>query len=156
MSDEDIESGARWDEGIAKQLDETDFGIVCVTRANQAGPWLIFEAGALAKSVEKGRVVPLFIELLPSDLTGPLTAFQGRQLDEDGVRRLVNDLNEAAEKKISKERLDGIFKRMWPDLASAVSDALIDGCLIDGCLLAAGPPFTGAFFKESSAHHIGE
>jgi hypothetical protein len=49
MSDEDIDSGARWNDSIAKSLDDTHFGIVCATRENQHAPWLIFEAGALAK-----------------------------------------------------------------------------------------------------------
>jgi hypothetical protein len=86
MSDEEIGSGQRWNEAIAHSLDETDFGIVCVTRANQHAPWLIFEAGAVAKSVKKGRVVPLYIDLLSTDITGPLEAFQGRSLDENGPR----------------------------------------------------------------------
>jgi hypothetical protein len=85
---------------------------------------LIFEAGAVAKSVEKGRVVPLCIDLPPSDITGPLEAFQGRSLDKDGVRRLVQDLNEAAEKKMPKERLDGVFNAMWPELEAAIEEAI--------------------------------
>jgi hypothetical protein len=89
MSDADIGSGQRWNEAISKSLDETDFGIVCVTRANQHAPWLIFEAGALAKSVNEGRVVPLCIDLKSAEVTGPLSGFQGRALDRDGVKRLV-------------------------------------------------------------------
>ena len=99
MSDEEIGSGQRWNEAIAHSLDETDFGIVCVTRANQHAPWLIFEAGAVAKSVKKGRVVPL-------------------------VRRLVHDLNEAAEKKMPKERLDAVLNAIWPELEAAIDEAL--------------------------------
>jgi hypothetical protein len=124
MSDEEISSGQRWNEAITKSLDETDFGIVCVTRANQHAPWLIFEAGALTKSVNEGCVVPLCIDLKSAEVTGPLSGFQGRSLDEDGVRRLVQDLNEAAEKKMPKERLDGIFKNMWPDLEAAIREAM--------------------------------
>ena len=89
MSDENIVSGARWNEAIAKELGETNFGIVCVTRGNQHAPWLIFEAGALAKSVEMARVVPLCIDLSFSEITGPLSGFQGRPLDRNGVGRLV-------------------------------------------------------------------
>jgi hypothetical protein len=48
MSSRDISAGARWQVEIARQLDTTDFGIVCVTRENQASKWLNFEAGALA------------------------------------------------------------------------------------------------------------
>jgi hypothetical protein len=124
MSEEDIGSGARWNDAITKSLDGTDFGVVCVTRANQKAPWLIFEAGALAKSVEKAKVVPLFIDLPPSDITGPLAAFQGRSLDEEGIRRLVHDLNNAAERKMPKERLDGIFSAMWPEIKAAIDEAL--------------------------------
>jgi hypothetical protein len=86
--------------------------------------WLIFEAGALAKSVNEGRVVPLCIDLKSAEVTGPLSGFQGRALDRDGVKRLVQDLNEAAEKKMPNERLDGIFKAMWPELEAAVLDAI--------------------------------
>jgi hypothetical protein len=49
MSDNNIDGGARWNDALAKALEETDFGIVCVTCANQAAPWLNFEAGAVAK-----------------------------------------------------------------------------------------------------------
>jgi hypothetical protein len=124
MSDEEIGSGQGWNEAIRKSLDETHFGIVCVTRANQHASWLIFEAGALAKSVKEGRVVPLCIDLKSTDVTGPLSGFQARLLDRDGVSRLVRDLNEAAEKKMPKERLDGLFKAMWPELEAAVLEAV--------------------------------
>jgi hypothetical protein len=49
MSDQEIGTGRRWNEEIAKALDDTDFGIVCVTAQNQHAPWLMFEAGGLAK-----------------------------------------------------------------------------------------------------------
>jgi hypothetical protein len=124
MSDEDIGSGARWNDEIAKSLDETDFGIVCVTRANQHAPWLIFEAGALAKSVKKARVVPLCVDLPQSDITGPLAAFQGRVLDEDGLKRLVQDVNEAAEKKVAPDELDDVFAAMWPRVEAAIDKAV--------------------------------
>jgi hypothetical protein len=123
MSDEEIGSGQRWNDAIAKSLDETNFGIVCVTRDNQHAPWLIFEAGALAKSVKVARVVPLYVDLVSSDVTGPLAGFQGRSLDEAGMRRLVHDLSGASEKPMSRERLDEIFDAMWPILEVAVARA---------------------------------
>jgi hypothetical protein len=100
MSDEQIRSGTRWREVIGKALDGTDFGIICLTRSNQHEPWLVFEAGALAKRLEVARLVPLFIDLAPSDVTGPLEGWQGQRLDREGVRRLVFDLNEAADKSV--------------------------------------------------------
>jgi hypothetical protein len=121
MSDEEIGSGARWNDAIAKTLSETNFGIVCVTRANQHAPWLIFEAGALAKSVEAARVVPLCIDLSPAEVTGPLVAFQARELNEAGMRRLVHDLSAASE---NPKELGAVFDAMWPQLAAAVTEAI--------------------------------
>jgi hypothetical protein len=40
MSDEEIASGTRWNDRIAAALETTNFGIVCVTAANQHQPWL--------------------------------------------------------------------------------------------------------------------
>lgn len=119
MSDEEIRSGERWSNEIARSLDQTDFGVVCVTQSNQHAPWLIFEAGALAKSLEIGRVVPLCIDIAPSDVTGPLAAFQGRCLDRDGLWRLVRDIDGACEKSLG-DRLEKLFERMWPDVEAAL------------------------------------
>jgi TIR domain len=129
MSDEQIKSGTRWREVIGTALDKTDFGIICLTRANQHEPWLVFEAGALAKRLEVARLVPLFIEMGPSDVTGPLEGWQGQPLTRDGMKRLVYDLNEAAGeekggKSVPIDRLGGLFDAMWPDLESAVSRAM--------------------------------
>ena len=114
MSDDSIDGGARWNDAIVKALEETDFGIVCVTRANQTAPWLNFEAGAVAKKVGRGRVVPLLIDLPPTDLEGPLTAFQWRLLNEKDVRRLVHDLNKTAEEHVPERRWMGSLTRCGP------------------------------------------
>ena len=124
MSDEKIGSGARWNDAIAQALGETNFGIVCVTRANQYAPWLIFEAGALAKSIELARVVPLCIDLSFSEVTGPLSSFQGRPLDRDGVGRLVYDISAASEKPMTKEQMATVFDVWWPRLEAAVTEAI--------------------------------
>ncbi|MFJ6150126.1 toll/interleukin-1 receptor domain-containing protein [Micromonospora profundi] len=123
MSDEEIQSGTRWNDSIAHSLDATNFGIVCVTRATQNAPWLLFEAGALAKGLEQARVVPLCIDLEPSDITSPLHAFQARKLDQDGMRRLVYELSELAENPRPRESIDTLFEAMWPRLEGAVAEA---------------------------------
>lgn len=120
MSEEDIGSGKRWNDAIAKALGETDFAIVCVTPENQAAPWLVFEAGAIAKTVEVAHVVPLCIGVAPSQVTGPLEAFQGRALNKDGVRRLVHDITTARENPMPKAQVDELFDAMWPKLDAAI------------------------------------
>jgi hypothetical protein len=68
MSESDIAAGARWLNEIDQQLEGTSFAIVCVTRDNQSASWLNFEAGAVAKTIDTSRVVPLAIDLTLSDL----------------------------------------------------------------------------------------
>jgi TIR domain len=126
-SDDEIRSGARWSLEVAKALDASDFGIICVTRENQHTPWLIFEAGALAKKLDTGRVVPLCIDLPPTDVTEPLSTFQGRALDEAGVRRLVHDLNKETEKPLDNGRLDRVLDKSWPELEEAIAAAVEGG-----------------------------
>ena len=55
----DIEKGTLWSTDIAKELSESQVGILCVTRDNIHSDWLLFEAGALSKSLEKSHVCPV-------------------------------------------------------------------------------------------------
>jgi hypothetical protein len=123
MSARDISSGDRWSDEVAGALDETDFGIVCVTRGNQDAPWLIFESGAVAKSVARGKVVPLCIDLQIADIKGPLATFQARLLDEKDMKRLVQDLNQSAGTKIPPKRVEINFNSSWAHLKAAIDQA---------------------------------
>jgi hypothetical protein len=49
VSELDIDRGAVGTEVIARQLRDSAFGIVCLTRDNQTRPWINYEAGALSK-----------------------------------------------------------------------------------------------------------
>jgi TIR domain len=123
MSKEEIGSGTRWNDQLAEALDQTDFGIVCVTASNQHQPWLMFEAGALAKRLRAGRVVPLCIDIAPAEVTGPLAAFQGRRLDKEGMSRLVQDVMAAGENPLPPEHVAELFEAVWERLKSKIDEA---------------------------------
>jgi hypothetical protein len=123
MSDEEIASGTRWNDEIGRSLEDTDFGIVCVTASNQHQPWLMFEAGALAKRLQTARVVPLRIDLPPAEVTGPLLAFQGRCLDREGMRKLIRDINSARDEPLADDQIDTLFDALWPKLEEQVNQA---------------------------------
>ncbi|MGC5308756.1 TIR domain-containing protein [Micromonospora zamorensis] len=120
MSDVEIESGTRWNDLIASNLESADFGIVCVTRSNQSAPWLMFESGALAKRLDVARLVPLCIDLEPAEVISPLQSFQSRKLDMDGMRRLIHELREMSEHPMPREPIDRLFEAMWPGLEEQV------------------------------------
>ena len=64
--------GSQWFHELGKVLDESSFGILCLTRQNLGAPWVLYEAGALGKHFGQARVVPLLIDLKMPDLEGRL------------------------------------------------------------------------------------
>jgi hypothetical protein len=69
LSSEDIGKGQRWSAEVARILTEINDGIICVTRENVHRPWLNFEAGALAKNLETGRVRTVLLVRQPPFVT---------------------------------------------------------------------------------------
>ena len=63
MSKHDIRAGMRWANELGGRLSETKFGIVCLTKSNTSAPWILFEAGALAKTVDETYVCPYLVDL---------------------------------------------------------------------------------------------
>lgn len=70
---EDIEKGTRWGSDIVKELESSKIGILCLTNNNSDSPWILFEAGALSKSLEKSRVCTVLFGLETTDLKGNRT-----------------------------------------------------------------------------------
>lgn len=85
MSDEDISTGTRWSAEIASELEISKAGIVCITPENQHNPWLMFEAGALSKTLTETFVCPYLFDLSPSQLSGPISQFQATLATKEGT-----------------------------------------------------------------------
>ena len=118
MSSADIGAGARWSTKVAEALAATKIGILCVTADNQREPWLLFEAGALAKTLTDTFVCPYLIQMRTADLSpGPLTQFQAKLSDQEGTFDLVSTVNTAlGPDALAPERLRRLFERSWPHL----------------------------------------
>lgn len=52
MSRHDIKAGERWDKELSGELNDSKFGIICLTSDNYDAPWILFEAGALSKTID--------------------------------------------------------------------------------------------------------
>ena len=120
LSQADIEAGQRWADQVAKELEESNFGILCITKENVASPWVLFEAGALAKSMQGSRVIPLLLDLEFSDITGPLAQFQAKKVDRAGVFEVVHSLNHLAQTPVPDDRVRQLFDALWPELEKKV------------------------------------
>lgn len=117
MSAEDIEKGARWSGELAERLEECSFGIICLTPDNLTSSWVHFEAGALAKSVERSRVSPFLFGLSPPQVIGPLVQFQATETHKDDILRLIESINRACgDSGLGPVRLERVFEAMWPEL----------------------------------------
>jgi len=121
VSNKDLPGGLPWSDQLFKELGEADCGIACITPANVTKPWLLYEAGALAGKFDRA-VFPLLINVEASEFSdrgGPLTRFQTRVCNKDGLRMLVHDLNgrQAREHQLEDELLDATFDRWWDEIA---------------------------------------
>jgi hypothetical protein len=112
-----IHTGVNWLNAIRTELSECNFGIFCLTKDNCTKPWILFEAGALAKVLDHARVCPYLIDMDPSDLPMPLSSFQAAHANEQGTRDLILSLNRASDLwKLSESQALRVFERYWPEL----------------------------------------
>jgi hypothetical protein len=115
LSAENIDKGAKWGQAISGELAQTNFAIICLTPANLAAPWLLFEAGALSKLAES-RVWTYLIGLEPSDVKDPLSEFQHTSANKTDTRRLLGSINQKLTAPLSDASLTKAFDMWWPEL----------------------------------------
>ena len=124
-SPDDITKGTRWNTEISKELDASKVGLICLTRENLESSWIMFEAGALSKNIEKSKVVPLLFGVEPSDIQGPLVQFQAGKFSKDELRKVVKMINsEVGENSLDSGVLDNVFDKWWPELEAKIESAL--------------------------------
>jgi hypothetical protein len=123
MSTSDIEIGTRWDLEISGELAESTFGVICLTPENLSAPWMLFEAGAIAKSIANTHVCPYLYDLEPLQIVGPLALFQGSKSDHDGTWSLIRTLNNTMkETGLQENRAKESFANWWPQLMQILSE----------------------------------
>lgn len=122
VSSEDIDKGARWSTDIAKELENSTFGILCVTKENLEAPWLSFEAGALSKTMDKSFVSPFLFDIKRSEVNGPILQFQSTIFQKEDLKKLVGTLNKACgESCIPEPRLEKAFEVWYPTLETELN-----------------------------------
>ena len=114
ISTRDIDRGALWFSEISDQLKDTTVGIVCLTQENKNRPWILFEAGALAKGLSSNRVCTFLVDLKPADLEDPLAQFNHTLPEKESVWELVRTLNSCLSSVGLDERiLEQVFSTYW-------------------------------------------
>ena len=112
FSPEDIEKGDNWDKTISSELSECKYGIICLTSDNTSAPWINFEAGAIAKSLDS-KVTALMVNIKPSDIKGPLSRYQATRLERADFFQLIEPINKALDTPLDSKVLENTFNAMW-------------------------------------------
>jgi hypothetical protein len=125
ISTEDVDRGSLWFSEINDNLSDTSIGIVCLTQENKDRPWILFEAGALAKGLSNSRVCTFLVDLTPSDIRDPLAQFNHTQPKEDDMRKLARTLNrQLGENALEETVLAGAFDAYWPQFQVRWADLM--------------------------------
>lgn len=124
VSSEDIDKGARWATELDTQLELTEFGIVCLTPENLSATWILYEAGALAKSVRRGRCACLLYNVPKPSLEYPLAGFQATDFEGEDIRKLAHGVNVAlGDSAESEHHVNARFDALWPLLEGGLNKA---------------------------------
>jgi hypothetical protein len=88
-----------------------------LTPDNLHSDWLLFEAGALSKTIENTYVCPFLIGLEPADVKAPLAQFQATRATKKDVLKLLKTLNTAlGEGALPAAHIEEAFDVWWPKL----------------------------------------
>jgi TIR domain len=117
LSCADIDKGSRWSVDVAGRLESARAGIICLTASNLRSEWVLFETGALSKTIQNTFVCPFLIDLEPSEVKGPLAQFQATTAVKSDVLRMVKTLNASLkESALSDAHIEEAFEVWWPKL----------------------------------------
>ncbi|MEX0278331.1 MAG: toll/interleukin-1 receptor domain-containing protein [Ruegeria sp.] len=122
VSDKDIGAGDQWAQAIAEELETSNFGILCITPENLNSQWILFEAGALSKSMQDAKVIPLLFGLELSDLSGPLSQFQALKVDQQGMLETIKAINAVSERKAPEATIDQLVPDLWQRLQQKLDE----------------------------------
>ena len=112
------------------ELQDSKYGIVCLTPENVLAPWIHFEAGALSKTLDS-RVSALMINVVTSEIQGPLSRFQATKLDKDDFYKLLTSINEASDNpigdKVLQKSFDAIWDKMYENIVRIIEESVSRG-----------------------------
>ena len=127
ISTRDLDRGSVWFAEINEQLKDTAIGIICLTGDNKDKPWILFEAGALAKGLNSNRVCTFLVDLQPTDVEDPLAQFNHTFPNKAGLLALVETINNALGANALDHRiLQQVFDTYWPQFDDGFKQVLAE------------------------------
>jgi hypothetical protein len=125
VSTRDLDRGSLWFGEINDQLKDTSVGIVCLTNENKDRPWILFEAGALAKGLSTARVCTFLIDVETKDIEDPLAQFNHTFPARESVLGLVKTLNSTLGiSALDTRTLEQVFETYWPQFETKFKEII--------------------------------
>jgi hypothetical protein len=124
ISTDDLSKGGRWNTELSLELEKDSFGIICLTPSNLQAPWILFEAGALSKSVGESHVAPFLVGVKPSDLPPPLTQFNAVLAEKEDFKKLIKSINaREPSEQVAADTVDRSIEACWPRIEEELKEA---------------------------------
>ena len=117
VSTRDIMKGDRGLNVIAKELEQTNIGLICLTPENLKSEWILFEAGALSKS-SASYVCTFLYDVLSTNVRAPLGEFQYTKNEREDIKQLCATINELLplDRRLDDRRFESAFSTWYPQL----------------------------------------
>lgn len=121
----EMDRGTIWFNELGSELRDVADGIVCLTRENLTAPWILFEAGALARGLTSQRVYTFLIDLEPKDISPPLSQFNHTPAVKGDIFRLLKTLNSRLKDDALQDKiLEREFELHWPFFEKGMNDII--------------------------------
>jgi hypothetical protein len=116
VSSSSITKGANGLAVIEAKLDDSAYGIVLVSRENQTAPWLNYEGGWLASTLDR-PVATICLDLRPGEVTSPLAPRQATQFDDEkDMATLLRQVVDAANPSMNDRVFQTLLAQAWPGI----------------------------------------
>lgn len=115
FSSTDIDRGSNWFQEINNSLADVKIGIICLTQENKRNPWILFEAGCLAKGLNSQHVCTLLVDAQPQDIENPLAQFNHTLPQRNNMYELMKTINKQISQPLRDNVLEQTFEKYWPD-----------------------------------------
>ena len=136
LSTNSIRAGEKWQDSINENLEDSNYGILCLTPDNLDSRWILFESGALSKAVGDAFVVPLLFEVGSADVAPPFSQFQMKVCDAEGIASLTKEINATSKQAIRSEVLEKSIAAFTQELEDVFDE-------VKNQLSVTGPPKRG-------------
>jgi len=112
----ETQKGTRWAEELSRHLRDSSLGIIFLTPENLGASWLLFEAGAISKHFDEGKVYTLLFDLAPEDIPFPLAQFQHTELKKQDMLKLILSMHKQLNYPAGEGVMVRLFDLLWPEL----------------------------------------